>query len=100
MGADQRTLPAVKANAATVLTHRHVMITCVLLSSGAQTITGILSGTMTHDESYNFLRMGRNLERADMTTRIIDVRSATLVPQMTKILHRSKTSNGWVCSSR
>lgn len=46
---------------------------------GAQTITGLLAGTMNHDEGYDFLRMGRNLERADMTTRIIDVRSATLL---------------------
>ena len=47
---------------------------------GSQTMTGLLSGTMPHDEGYAFLRLGRNLERADMTTRIIDVRSATLLP--------------------
>lgn len=47
---------------------------------GSQTVTGILSGSMLHDETYQFVRMGRNLERADMTTRIIDVRSADLVP--------------------
>ncbi len=45
-----------------------------------QKITGILAGTMTHDEGYQFLKIGRNLERADMTTRIIDVRSASLLP--------------------
>lgn len=49
---------------------------------GAQTITGLLAGTMTHDEGYDFMRLGRNLERADMTTRIIDVRSATLLPEL------------------
>lgn len=47
---------------------------------GAQTITGLLAGTMSHDVAYDFLRMGRNLERADMTSRIIDVRSADLLP--------------------
>jgi len=47
---------------------------------GAQQITGMLAGTMLHDFGYDFLRMGRNLERADMTTRIIDVRSANLLP--------------------
>lgn len=46
---------------------------------GAQQITGLLAGTMIHDAGYDFLRMGRNLERADMTTRIIDVRSADLL---------------------
>ena len=29
---------------------------------GAQTITGMLAGTMNHDAGYDFLRMGRNLE--------------------------------------
>ncbi len=47
-----------------------------------QAITGILAGTMTHDEGYEFLKLGRNLERADMTTRIIDVRTATLLPDV------------------
>lgn len=47
---------------------------------GAQRITGLLAGTMTHDYGYDFLRVGRNLERADMTTRIIDVRSENLLP--------------------
>lgn len=53
---------------------------------GAQTVTGMLAGTMTHDEGYDFLRMGRNLERADMTTRIVDVRSASLLPEMSEDL--------------
>jgi uncharacterized alpha-E superfamily protein len=47
-----------------------------------QTITGLLAGTMTHDEAYAFMRMGKNLERADMSTRIIDVRSATLLSEI------------------
>ncbi|KPK10453.1 MAG: hypothetical protein AMJ68_09205 [Acidithiobacillales bacterium SG8_45] len=50
--------------------------------SGAQTLTGVLAGTMLHDDGYSFLRMGRNLERADMTTRIIDVRTADLLEEM------------------
>jgi uncharacterized alpha-E superfamily protein len=49
--------------------------------SHTQTITGLLAGTMLHDIGYDFLRMGRNLERADMTTRIIDVRSANLLAE-------------------
>jgi len=47
---------------------------------GVQQIAGLLAGTMTHDEGYDLLRMGRNLERADMTIRIIDVRSENLLP--------------------
>lgn len=75
-----------KSKAATVLTYRHRYDYLRSVILGTQTITGLLAGTMTHDEGYNFLRMGRNLERADMTTRIIDVRSATLLPEMAEDL--------------
>ena len=57
--------------------NRHTYLQNIIL--GAQTLTGQLAGTMYHDVGYDFLRMGRNLERADMTTRIIDVRSADLL---------------------
>lgn len=39
---------------------------------GCQSINGLLYGAMPHDEAWDFLRLGRNLERADMTTRILD----------------------------
>ena len=65
------------------------------ITLGAQTITGLLAGTMTHDDGYAFLRMGRNLERADMTTRIIDVRSATLLPDSSEDLTPFETIQ-WV----
>lgn len=45
----------------------------------SQTIVGLLSGTISRDQGYVFVRLGRNLERADMTSRIIDVRSANLL---------------------
>lgn len=44
-----------------------------------QGITGLLAGTMNQDQGYLFLRLGRNLERADMTSRIVDVRTANLL---------------------
>ncbi len=44
-----------------------------------QTIVGLLSGTVNRDQGYVFVRLGRNIERADMTSRIIDVRSANLL---------------------
>lgn len=48
--------------------------------SSAQRLTGLLAGTMNHDAAYAFIRAGRNLERGDMTTRIIDVRCMHLLP--------------------
>ncbi len=71
-----------KNNAVSVITHRHRFDNLRTIMLGSQTINGLLAGAMTHDEGYSFLRMGRNLERADMTTRIIDVRSATLLPEI------------------
>lgn len=44
-----------------------------------QRIAGLLSGTMSHDATYEFIRLGRNLERGDMTSRILDVRSEDLL---------------------
>ncbi|MGB5809090.1 MAG: alpha-E domain-containing protein [Polyangiales bacterium] len=43
-----------------------------------QQITGLLSGTMSHGDAYVFLRMGNHIERADMTSRVVDVAAATL----------------------
>jgi uncharacterized alpha-E superfamily protein len=43
-----------------------------------QQIVGLLSGTMSHGAPYNFLRMGNYLERADMSSRVVDVAAATL----------------------
>jgi uncharacterized alpha-E superfamily protein len=48
-----------------------------------QTISGMLDGTMNRNDAYSFLMLGRNLERADMTSRIVDVRSAQLLPAET-----------------
>jgi uncharacterized alpha-E superfamily protein len=41
-----------------------------------QTLTGELEGTMSRNDAFTIMMLGRNLERADMTSRIIDVRSA------------------------
>ncbi|MEJ2534667.1 MAG: alpha-E domain-containing protein [Gammaproteobacteria bacterium] len=39
-------------------------------------INGILVGTMSHGAPYQFLRLGQSIERADMTSRIVDVATA------------------------
>lgn len=57
---------------------RHDYLQRVILAS--QTLNGLLAGTMNHDQGYHFLLLGRNIERADMTSRIIDVRTDGLLP--------------------
>ncbi len=47
--------------------------------SESQRAVGALGGTMSRDAAYAMLRLGRHLERADMTTRILDVRAGTLM---------------------
>ena len=42
-------------------------------------IDGILATTMNHDEAYAMWRLGRAIERADMTTRVLGVRAAAVL---------------------
>jgi uncharacterized alpha-E superfamily protein len=49
------------------------------LIDGAQQLAGMLMGTMSQDYAYDFLLLGRYLERADVTTRILDVRADDLL---------------------
>lgn len=46
---------------------------------------GITDATMTHNEGWHFARMGRFLERADKTTRILDVKYFILLPSVEDI---------------
>lgn len=45
-----------------------------------QGIVGLLVGTMSRDDSFHFMRLGRHIERADMTSRILDVAHAVILP--------------------
>ena len=56
---------------------RHAVLNNVIKS--CQQITGMLSGNMSHDAAYQFLRIGRMLERVDMSTRFIDVGTEKLL---------------------
>ncbi len=42
-------------------------------------LDGVLQSTMTRDEVFEMWRLGRYIERADMTTRVLGVRAATLL---------------------
>jgi len=47
--------------------------------SRCQMLFGMLAGTMSHDAPWQFVKLGRDLERADMTTRILDAGAAALM---------------------
>jgi uncharacterized alpha-E superfamily protein len=46
---------------------------------GCQTILGLIYGVMPHDAAWEFMRLGRYLERADMTTRNLDAGIAAIL---------------------
>jgi len=48
------------------------------IMNGCQRFSGFLAGSMSQDDAFRFIRMGRNIERADMTTRILDIGSVLL----------------------
>jgi uncharacterized alpha-E superfamily protein len=45
---------------------------------------GITDGTMTHGEDWDFIQVGKYLERADMTTRILDANDEIFIKQPAK----------------
>ena len=46
-----------------------------------QQFMGVTDATMTHGEGWHFCRLGRSIERADKTSRILDVKYYILLPQ-------------------
>ena len=63
-------------------------------AAAASCSRGSLDGTMSHDESYSFLEIGRFLERADMTTRVLDVQAEILIGAGTDTSGPTPTSPG------
>ncbi len=49
---------------------------------GCHLFQGITDATMSHNEAWHFLRLGRKLERADKTSRILDVKYFMLLPSV------------------
>jgi uncharacterized alpha-E superfamily protein len=47
-----------------------------------QQFTGVTDATMTHGEAWHFCRLGRLMERADKTSRILDVKYFVLLPSV------------------
>ncbi|MGF1571443.1 MAG: alpha-E domain-containing protein [Sumerlaeia bacterium] len=50
------------------------------IKDGAHLFFGIVNDTMSHDEGYRWMNLGRFLERADKTSRVIDVKYFILLP--------------------
>jgi uncharacterized alpha-E superfamily protein len=47
--------------------------------AGCQRFVGTVATTMSHDEAYHLMHLGAQIERADLTARVLDVRAAPLL---------------------
>ncbi len=52
----------------------HLNRLCARLKEGIQAHTGITEGTFFRDQGWNFYMLGRLIERADQTTRLLDIK--------------------------
>ena len=57
---------------------RHAFLRKVTL--GTQTLTGMLEGIVNEGPALWFMAIGRNMERADMSSRFVDVRAVGMLP--------------------
>ncbi|MFT3905305.1 MAG: alpha-E domain-containing protein [Steroidobacteraceae bacterium] len=65
------------AEEATSKRTRHAFLAQV--SRGVQSLTGMFEGMVSDGDALSFIKLGRNFERADMTSRIVDVRAAAMM---------------------
>jgi uncharacterized alpha-E superfamily protein len=61
---------------------RHLFLAEII--SHCHELTGLMAGSMSADVAYNFIKIGRNLERADMSSRIVDVGTLNLITDLGK----------------
>lgn len=54
---------------------------CTRIREGVQAYTGIAEGTLYHDQGWYFHELGRYLERADQTTRMLDIKYTAILPR-------------------
>ena len=55
---------------------------CDEVKKASQALSGVADDSMDHDEAWHFFNLGRMLERADKTSRILDVKYFVLLPDL------------------
>jgi uncharacterized alpha-E superfamily protein len=73
-------LPAVRGDAVSV----HMVLAWV--KERAAMVAGVADATMSHDDCWHFIALGRSLERADMTARLIATRAIEGGPSWTHLM--------------
>ena len=62
---------------------------------GCRHISGVTHGSMSRDEAWQFLRLGLQIERADMASRLLDFRSTSILPDG-EWVRESDARLGWM----
>lgn len=68
--------------------HRRTIEFCMLLS-------GLINATILRDEGWHFIQIGKFLERADKTTRVLDMLAYQDVPHRTKLASALKSCSAF-----
>lgn len=68
--------------------YRRIIESCLLLS-------GLINATILHDEGWHFMQVGKNLERADKTTRVLDMLAFQGKPHRTKLASALKSCSAF-----
>lgn len=55
---------------------------CEAVRTASQLLNGTATSSMLHDEAWSFMQMGQFIERADKTSRIVDVQYFILLPRV------------------
>ncbi|MCS6853562.1 MAG: alpha-E domain-containing protein [Elioraea sp.] len=58
---------------------------CTRIKEAVQLQTGITEGTFFRDQGWLFLELGRQIERADQTTRLLDIKYHLLLPSVADV---------------
>ncbi|HWC95142.1 MAG TPA: alpha-E domain-containing protein [Candidatus Sulfopaludibacter sp.] len=58
---------------------------CQMIRMACHLFQGILEVTMSHNEAWHFIRLGTGLERADKTSRMLDVKYFILLPALADV---------------
>ena len=60
------------------------------VKNASQLFQGVTDGTMTHGEDWDFIQVGKYLERADMTTRILDANDEIFISHKPAGTHNAR----------
>ena len=85
VGADQQPLPADHRRKPQARARRPARRSATRSAWPATCSTASLHVTMSHNEAWQFIRLGAMLERADKTTRMLDVKYFILLPSVSDV---------------